>query len=289
MKKKMIFTMVFVMISLSACTNQSADDMRQTTVNTQVEATGKDTTVAEKKENAEEQDTTGEANFETADSSYNAIHYISDEHFLEDTSFTANWDSTLGDVISSYTVTAVEAWTGDELSDGGDYFAALTDRFEEERQFYLRDDEYSDDELEYLFYTLKIKNNGDKKTLLNTTAIDVYSRKEDSDNSYPEYGNKYIESVGGDTFALDQSAYSEGSDSYYSISLDAGEEKTVTFAVLLPKEEVGDGELYMTNYENESRIQHQNGNGIYSPTNDVRVKFYRIPWRSSTSKEGDNQ
>jgi hypothetical protein len=288
MKKKMIFTMVFVMISLSACTNQSADDMRQTTVNTQVEATGKDTTVAEKKENAEEQDTTGEANFETADSSYNAIYYISDEHFLEDTSFTADWFGTLGDVKSSYTVTAVEAWTGDELSDGGDYFATLTDRFEEERQFYVERLGYSDDELEYLFYTLKIKNNGDKKTMLSTTAIVIDSRKEDPDNPYPEYGNKYIEDVG-DKLALDQSAYSEGSDSYYNISLDAGEEKTVTFATLLAKEEVGDGELYMTNYENDSLIQHQDGNGIYSPTNDIRVKFYRIPWRSSTSNEGDNQ
>jgi hypothetical protein len=279
-------------MGLTACNNQSAEELRQTEL-TQNSVAAADTEEVSNDETTEEEivvkkgesEGNGEINTETVDPSYYSLDYIADEHFVDDKVFTADFPNEINYQKVSFTVTAVEAWTGEKASDGGDYFATLTDLFEVDRQFYLRDDEYSDDELEYLFYTLKIKNNSDEKALLNTTGITVYSRKEDPDNPYPEYGNKYIQEVAGDSFALDQSAYSEGNNKYYCILLDAGEEKTVTFAALLAKEEVGDGELYMIPYDVNLQTYASDGSGKYAPTTNSKTLFYHIPWRTKQAEE----
>ncbi len=294
-KKTIAIYTICSMLSLTACTNQSADDLRETTVNTQVETTGEDTTVntqaeatgedstvAEKKEDVVEQDTDSEANFETADPSYDSIWFVSDKHFLTENSFTGqDTDSLNSSKDISYTVTLEKAWIGTKAADGGSFF-------ENSKQFaeiteWCQDDLEDGDELEYVFITVKIKNNENSIVFLDTSCIDFWSRKEDKTNPFPEYGNLRVEGLGLGEYDYDQSAYDYDNTKYYTMQLNANEEKEVTFAIPVTKEEIEGAKLYMS----ESKIFAYMANvdpedsSKYVPSDSQLLKFYEIPYENN--------
>lgn len=204
-------------------------------------------------------------------------YYLSDNHFYDQESidFYATTDSTM-----NYNVKILDAFTSDNLADGGTYFTdnTISKQIEDEICFlkslpYLTESGHTD--ISYLFLKAELTNltSEEKNFCIHDLAHIVCRYYEPSMTIYG-VSDKRIESTQSSEILYDYNYNTNLAKNYYYIDIAPNQSITTTILYLIPTDYLTE-ELYMKLNDRSIEV-YDSKLGRWMPTEDDKIRYLRI-------------